>query len=324
MATTLLFMGLLIPIGLVVLLIVRLQQAVVNDRAQQAAFASRLHLQGGVGDSMSLAGEYDGLPLYVTQERVRGDRSVELFTRARLLTSHPGQEDRGGYRERQGSPGVTFAVRRGEGFSFELAAGLREVPTGDPAVDAEYRCFVAPGERSPWSDPALRSSLRQMPGTLVRIERGAAECAATFSGTMAKAAVLERAVAMLASLASPEGTQRHRAELEGLLDAAPLVEDARVRWAFVRLLVVVFGGAVLVAPLLFMDWPLDVVATIACPPGSRLVHGKTVFCRNKARMIGESAGGTYALLQFDVGWVSALVVFSVFEVASRRKSRRPT
>ena len=323
MATALLFTGLLIPVALLAVMIVRIKQSFAKDRAQQAAFASRLGLRGSVG-SLSLAGEYDGLPLYVTQEGVHGDRGIRVFTRVRLLTSGAaGQRDPGGYRDQHGPAGVTFAVRRDEGFSFELAAGLCEVPTGDGVLDAVYRCFVAPGEPSPWSDPAVRASLRQMPDTLVRVERGAAECAATFIGSEANAAALERIVAVLSTLASPQGAKRHRAELEAPLDASPPVEDVRVRWAVTRFLVVTVVGAVAIAPLAFMDWPGVIVATVACPPGDGITHGKRSYCVNSKGIPGENVGGTWGLVMFDIGWASVLAVFSVVEAASRLGRRRP-
>jgi hypothetical protein len=325
-ATALLFTGLLIPVVLAAVMIVRLKQSSANDLRQQAAFAARLGLRGSTGEALALTGEYDGRPLYLTQENVRGDRgAMRSFTRARLLTSDPnGQRDEGSYRDQHGAPGLTFAVRRDEGLSFELAAGLAEVPTGDGAFDAVYRCFAAPGEASPWSVPAVRSSLRQMPITLLRVERGVAECAATFAGPVTNAAVLERIVAILASLASHEGAKRHRGELETPLEISPAIEDVRVRWAVARLMVVGICGALVVAPLLFMDWPLEIVAALDCHPGDRIVHNKNVYCTNKSGTVIQDIGGTYLLLLLDFGWGSVFAAFTLYEIGSRLGKRRAT
>lgn len=315
------FAGLLIPLALAVVLAVRLRRWSAANRAQLETFAWRLGLRGTLDSPFSLGGAYDGLPLYVTEETVRGERGTRVFTRVRLLIGDPA-----GYRVAPGGAASAFAVRRDEGFAFELAAGLLEVPSGSPTFDGAYRCFVAPGTTSPWSDPAMHVGLMSMPGDLVRVERGPAECAATFVGSTTSPDVLERAVVILASLASLQGAQRHHAQLAAPLDSAPSRESVRLRWAAIRLAVVVIVGMLVGVPLMFFDPVTDLTATIACDEGETIGmvgngRGASARCIGK-HGLGESVNGVLFLVGLDLGLAGVLAVFSVVEVAARLGSRR--
>jgi hypothetical protein len=165
-----------------------------------------------------------------------------------------------------------------------------------------------------------------MSGNLLRVERGPAECAATFIGEVTNPAVLDRAVVVLASLASPQGAQRHHAQLGAPLDASPSRPSERLRWAVMRLLVVLIVGMMLSFPISFLDPVYDLVADIACNEGDtvRMVgngRGGSAKCIGK-HGIGDSVDGTLFLVSVDFAWVGVLAIFSVAELATRLRRRR--
>ena len=318
-----LFAGFLIPIGLAVLLVVRLNQAEAKSRADLVAFAERLGLKGTVTELFSLAGTYDGLPLYVSRENVRGDRGMRPCVRVRLLRGDPG-----GYRDGHATTAPALAVRRSAALpAVDLITGLHDPATGDAVFDADFRGFVVPGEVSPWADAAVRSALVRMPDRLELVQRSVAECAATFSGSKILPEVLERIVQVLASLASSERSPRHRAELLAPFDASPPREDVRARWAGLRFALVSILGFMAMAPLMFTNMANDWAGDVACKKGEHLTmvsngRGASARCTDKHGKLGESVDGTLFLVSVDTGWVAALAVFSVFEMAIRLAKRR--
>jgi hypothetical protein len=320
-----LFAGLLIPIGLAVVLVVRLKQAVAKSRAEIAAFATRHGLTGSVDEPFSLAGTSEGLPLYVTQENIRGERGVQVFTRVRILTGDPA-----GYRDARPTTTAALAVRRTAALpALDLATGLHDLPTGDAAFDASFRAFSAPGNSSPWADNGVRFALGRMPRELQLVQRSIAECAATFAGTMTTPAVLDRIIQVLAALVSTDRAQRHHAELGAPLDTSPNREDARVRWAGIRFGVVSILGFMAMAPLMFTSVMNDWAANVACKKGETLMmvgngRGSSARCTDGHGGFGEDANFALFLVSVDTGWAGALAVFSVAEMAMRLGKRRAT
>ncbi len=315
-----------LPIALGAIVAWRVKQSDARDLAEIDAFARAENLQGNVAGELSLRGTFDGLPCYATLERVPGPRGgTAAYARFRLLT-----------REASASPDAPSAapgallVARGEALPFGRVSGAHEVATGDAAFDAAYRVFVAPRAASPWNDAALRSSLLAMTRYVAYAEQGPAETSVTLSAQTPRANVYARALRVAAALVGPEAAHRHHAELAAPLDAPPPKESRRLSWATARLLIVTIGGMVVGIPVTLFAPPMrDVIEDVACRRGERLAEvgsgrGTTMVCYGKhGRRNDDASASLWAtVIGVDTGWVGALAVFSIAELAAALARRR--